>query len=62
MSIKVTSSSLARVLRDETGQDLVENALVAALLGLGAVAAIKSLSTKIVTAYGFVGMSLTSSI
>lgn len=62
MSIKVTSSSLARVLRDETGQDLVENALVAALLGLGAVAAIKSLSTKIVIAYGFVGTSLTSSI
>ncbi|MGB8538620.1 MAG: Flp family type IVb pilin [Acidobacteriaceae bacterium] len=37
------------LLRDESGQDLIEYALVAALIGLGATAAMKSLATSIGT-------------
>jgi len=45
---------------DESGQDLIEYALVAGLIGLGAVAAMSSLSTTIATAFGSVGSTLES--
>ena len=35
------------LLKDESGQDLIEYALVAALIGLGAVATMKSLAAAI---------------
>ncbi len=47
---------------DESGQDLIEYALVAALVGLGSVAAMNSLATNIGTAYNSVGSTLTSAI
>ena len=47
---------------DESGQDLIEYALVAALVGLGAVASMNTLSTQIATAFGSVGNTLTSSV
>jgi pilus assembly protein Flp/PilA len=50
------------LLRDEAGQDLIEYALVAALVGLGAVASMKTLSTKIGTAFTTIGTSLTSNV
>jgi pilus assembly protein Flp/PilA len=53
---------LWRLLRDEAGQDLIEYALVAALVGLGAVASMKTLSTKIGTAFTTIGTSLTSNV
>ena len=53
---------LCRLLRDEAGQDLIEYALVAALIGLGAVASMKTLSTKIGTAFTTIGTSLTSNV
>ena len=37
----------SHLLWDETGQDLIEYALVAAIVGLGAIASLKGLSTKI---------------
>jgi pilus assembly protein Flp/PilA len=59
-------SKVALVLRtlrdDESGQDLIEYALVAGLIGLGAVAAMSTLSTNIATAFGSVGNQLTNSI
>jgi len=46
-------SKIALILRalkdDESGQDLIEYALVAGLIGLGAVAAMSSLATTIGT-------------
>jgi pilus assembly protein Flp/PilA len=48
--------------RDESGQDLIEYALVAALIGLGAVVSIKSLSTKLNSVFTAIGTNLTSSI
>jgi pilus assembly protein Flp/PilA len=57
-------SNVALILRalkdDESGQDLIEYALVAGLIGLGAVAAMSSLATTIGTAFSSVGSSLTS--
>jgi pilus assembly protein Flp/PilA len=51
---------LSNLVNDESGQDLIEYALVAALVGLGAVAAMKGLSNSIGTAFNGVGTSLTN--
>ncbi len=48
--------------QDESGQDLIEYALVAGLIGLGAVAAMNSLSTSISTAFSNVGSRLNSAV
>jgi len=50
------------LLKDESGQDLIEYALVAALIALGAVASIRSLSTKIGTAFTTIGTSVTTNV
>ncbi len=47
---------------DETGQDLIEYALAAALVGLSAVATVKSLGTKIGTAFTGIGTTLTTNV
>ena len=49
-------------LRDQSGQDLIEYALAAALIGLAAVVSIRSLASHISTAFGSVGTSLTSAV
>jgi pilus assembly protein Flp/PilA len=46
------------LINEDSGQDLIEYALVAALVGLGAVAAMKGLSNSIGTAFNGVGNSL----
>ena len=48
--------------KDESGQDLIEYALVAALIALGAIAAMTGLSGKIGTAFNTVGDNLSSSV
>jgi len=53
---------LHNLAKDESGQDLIEYALVAALVGLGAVASMKTLSTAISGAFTSVGTSLTSNV
>lgn len=64
MKIKLTRTRtlLHRLVREESGQDLIEYALVAALVGLGAVASMKTLSTKISAAFTSIGASLTSDV
>lgn len=47
---------------DESGQDLVEYALIAALLGLGAILSMKTLASTISTAFSTIGNSLTSNV
>jgi len=49
-------------MKDESGQDLIEYALVAGLIGLGAVVAMTSLSGKIGNAFNSVGNSVTNAI
>ena len=52
----------AAFLKDESGQDLIEYALVAGLIGLGAVVAMSGLSTKIGAAFNSVGNQLTNAV
>jgi pilus assembly protein Flp/PilA len=48
--------------KEESGQDLIEYALVAALIALGAIAAMTGLGTKIGGAFNTVGNDLSSSV
>ena len=48
------------LVNDESGQDLIEYALVAALVGLGAVASMKGLANSIGTAFTGVGTALSN--
>lgn len=50
------------VLRDEWGQDLVEYALVAALIALGVAAATNGLATAIVSTFTGIGSKLTTHV
>jgi pilus assembly protein Flp/PilA len=49
---------LKKMIADESGQDLIEYALVASLLGLVAVAALQPLGTKIATVFTTITTSL----
>jgi pilus assembly protein Flp/PilA len=53
---------LSGLLSDESGQDLIEYALVAALIALGATAAMNGLATSISTAFSTVGTKLTTAV
>jgi pilus assembly protein Flp/PilA len=46
--------------RDESGQDLIEYALIAALLALAAVATMSSLGTSINNAFSKIGSTVSS--
>jgi pilus assembly protein Flp/PilA len=51
---------LIRLVKEDSGQDLIEYALIAALLALGAVTGMKTLANNIGNAFNAVGSSLTS--
>lgn len=53
---------LRNFLRDESGQDLMEYALVAAVLGLAAVAGMTALASNISNAFSAAGSLLGSAI
>lgn len=53
---------LSHLLNDESGQDLIEYALVAALIGLGATAAMTTLAKTISTAFTNIGTKLTAAV
>ena len=59
-SMKRFNLNMARLIGDESGQDLIEYALVAALIALGAVASMRTLGGKISTAFTYIGTSLSS--
>jgi pilus assembly protein Flp/PilA len=50
------------LMHDESGQDLVEYALVAALVGLGATASMRTLATTVSTALTAIGTRLSGSV
>jgi pilus assembly protein Flp/PilA len=60
--IKKIKNLLVAFIEDESGQDLIEYALVAGLIGLGAVIAMTSLSGKIGNVFTSVGNSLTNAV
>ena len=47
---------------EESGQDLIEYALVAALVGLGSVASMSTLANSIANTFGSIDNSLTSAV
>jgi pilus assembly protein Flp/PilA len=51
---------LKKIVNDESGQDLIEYALVAGLIGLGAVVAMSSLAGNIANSFNSVGTALTN--
>jgi pilus assembly protein Flp/PilA len=55
----VLNRLFSNLLHDESGQDLIEYALVAAFIGLGATASMKVLATTIGTALIGIGTRLT---
>ena len=58
--VKRFNSNMTRLMENESGQDLIEYALVAALIGLGAVASMRTLGSRITTAFTYIGTSLSS--
>ena len=50
------------LMTEESGQDLIEYALVAALVGLGSVAAMSGLATSISNAFDGVGNALSRAV
>jgi pilus assembly protein Flp/PilA len=55
-------AKLSAFIRDESGQDLIEYALVAAIIALGATAAMTSLATTISSTFTKIGTSLTTAV
>ena len=62
INMKNIKHVFAAFTKDESGQDLIEYALVAGLIGLGAVVAMTGLSGKISTAFNSIGSSLTNAM
>jgi pilus assembly protein Flp/PilA len=60
--MKTIRQMLFRFMKDESGQDLIEYALVAGLIALGAIVAMGGLSTKIGSAFNTVGNNLTNAV
>jgi pilus assembly protein Flp/PilA len=58
--MKNLKNVVAVLLSDESGQDLIEYALVAGLIGLGAVAAMTGLSGIIGSSFNKVGSNLSN--
>ncbi len=62
-SMKTSFGGLfAKLLKDESGQDLIEYALIAAMIGLGAAATLRSLAATIVSVLTSLGSRLTASV
>lgn len=58
--MKASIKLFTNLLKDESGQDLIEYALVAGLIGLGAVTMMTGLSNTIGNAFNSVGSKVTS--
>lgn len=51
---------LSSLVADESGQDLIEYALIAAMVGLGTAAVLRSYKTTLPTLFNQIGNSLTN--
>jgi pilus assembly protein Flp/PilA len=57
-NMKNLNQILKNLISEESGQDLIEYALVAALVGLGSVASMQSLATSISNTFSGIGTAL----
>jgi pilus assembly protein Flp/PilA len=55
-------NTFVNLLRDDSGQDLIEYALVAALIGLGAATTMGTLSTTLGNALTAIGTKVTNAV
>jgi pilus assembly protein Flp/PilA len=62
MELNMLTERLRCLHRDESGQDLIEYALVAALIAFAAVAAMNTLANNINNAFSAIGSKLASAI
>jgi pilus assembly protein Flp/PilA len=53
---------LKKLVKEDSGQDLIEYALVAALVGLGSVAAISGLDNSLKNSFNAIGSGLDSAV
>jgi pilus assembly protein Flp/PilA len=60
--MKSLNELVRSLLGSESGQDMIEYSLVAALIGLAAIVSIKGLSTHIATAFTSIGTSVTGDV
>ena len=60
--MKNLKTILMNLATEESGQDLIEYALVAALVGLGSVAAMNGLAGSISNSFASVGNNLTNAV
>ena len=60
--MKVYLQAVKNLVREESGQDLIEYALIAAIIALGAIAAMTTLSASISNAFSAIGVKLSSSV
>jgi pilus assembly protein Flp/PilA len=58
--MKNVKQLLMRLVAEDSGQDLIEYALVAALVGLGSVAAISGLTNSLQNTFNAIGSGLSS--
>ena len=56
------ANCLRLLVQDESGQDLIEYALVGALVGLGVLVAMRGLANKTSSIFNSVGNSLTNAV
>ncbi len=55
-------ATLKNLLQDESGQDLIEYALVAALIALGTITAMQGVATGLSTAFSAISSDLSSAV
>jgi pilus assembly protein Flp/PilA len=60
VKVYVKMQVLTDALKDESGQDMVEYAIVMGLIALGATAAMKTLATTIGTGFGSIGTKVST--
>jgi len=60
--LKHAENACRRLLQDESGQNMIEYALVAALIALGAIVAMQGVATSLSTAFSKVSSELNAAI
>ena len=58
LELYIKMQTLAHALLDERGQDLIEYVLVASLISLAAIVAVKSMATSVGAAFTHIGTKL----
>jgi pilus assembly protein Flp/PilA len=60
--MEVSKKLLKNLLKDESGQNLIEYAVVAGLVALGCITSMSSFSTKVRSAFNSIGTTLTANV